>query len=83
MTLPQLAVQPVYACASDCGVAAVKRLWDSLLNDFRQNYLDKELQDYDITVLGIAPGVEAWLASIYACTSMCSVRSSKTASQAS
>ena len=61
----------------------MRRLWDLLLNGFRQNYLDKELLDYDITVLGIAPEVEAWLAIIYACTSMCSVRSSKTASQAS
>ena len=33
-----------------------------LLNGFRQNYLDKELLDYDVTVLGIAPEAEAWLA---------------------
>jgi hypothetical protein len=48
-----------------------------------KDYLDKELLDYDVTVLGIAPEVEAWPAIIYACTSMCGVRSSKTASQAS
>ena len=50
---------------------------------FVKDYLDRELLDYNVTVLGIAPEVEAWLAIIYACTSMCGVHSSKTASQAS